>query len=159
TPAAGTFTNLSATDLTTNLTATGELRLTDDDASDAVTLKAHDTTTDSYTLTLPAGAPASNGQLLSVDTAGQLSWATPAGGGDMMASTYDGDANGKVDLAEDAEQLGGQAPGYYDHTTAGYLTGSSSLNATNVTSGSMAPARITQDAANRFVTDTQIAGW
>lgn len=35
------------------------------------------------------------------------------GGGDMMKATYDKDDNGKVDIAEDAEKLGGKTPDQY----------------------------------------------
>ena len=36
-----------------------------------------------------------------------------AGAGDMLKSVYDTDNNGKVDTADNAEKLGGQAPDYY----------------------------------------------
>lgn len=35
------------------------------------------------------------------------------GAGDMLKSVYDIDNNGQVDRADDADKLGGQAPGYY----------------------------------------------
>lgn len=38
--------------------------------------------------------------------------------GDMHKSVYDINNNGKVDTAENAEQLGGQLPAYYATATA-----------------------------------------
>lgn len=48
------------------------------------------------------------------DIGGKLEYnSLPIGAGDMAKSVYDTNNNGKVDIAEDAEKLGGQLPSYY----------------------------------------------
>ncbi len=150
------------TDLTLDqIVAKGDVKFDDDDASHGVTIKANDTTTATYTLSLPAAAPASNGQLLSVDTSGVLSWVSPGGGGDMFRSTYDTDTDS---IADNAEALGGNAPSYYTNAT-NITTGTlpvaqvPNLDSAKITTGTFAPARIATDASNRFVTDAEKTSW
>jgi hypothetical protein len=65
--------------------ATTELRFGDADNSSYVGLKAPVTVSANKVWTLPAGDGGA-GQFLTTDGAGVLSWGSPAGGGDLMAS-------------------------------------------------------------------------
>jgi hypothetical protein len=56
-----------------------QLVLPDSDGSNSITLKSAATVTSNYTLTLPATA-GSNGQVLTTNGTGTLSWTTPSGG-------------------------------------------------------------------------------
>lgn len=58
------------------------------------------------------------------------------GAGDMLKSVYDTDNNGKVDSADDADKLGGQAPSYYAKATdlSGYVPTSQKGKANGVAS-------------------------
>jgi len=83
------------------------------------------------TYTFPS-APAA-GKFLKTDGSGGLTWDDPAGAGDMLKATYDAGNNGKVDTADNADQLGGQGGSYY-------------LNAANLT-GSLADARLSANVS------------
>src|SRR5690606_9097482 len=65
-----------------------------------------------------------------------VDWGNHASAGYMAGATYDANTNNKVDGAENADALGGQAPGYYTN-----------------------PANIATSASYRFVIDTDIASW
>lgn len=65
---------LSGTTTTSN---SGTLRFNDADGSNYSGLKANATTTANIDYTLPASGPASNGQVLSSNTAGETSWISP----------------------------------------------------------------------------------
>jgi hypothetical protein len=65
--------------------ATTELRFGDNDNSNYVGLKAPGTVAANTVWTLPA-ADGSAGQFLTTDGAGVLTWGSPAGGGDLLAS-------------------------------------------------------------------------
>ena len=69
---------------------------------------------------------ASEGAYLRTDSAGNLSWATPSGAGNMSRDMYDINENGIVD---NAEKLGDQLPSFY-------------LNASNTNSGTLADERL-----------------
>lgn len=71
TPAAGTFTTLT-------VNASNELRLADSDSSNYVGFKAPATVSSNKIWTLPA-ADGTNGQVLSTNGSGTLSWATAGG--------------------------------------------------------------------------------
>jgi len=79
TPAAITGTtitgNTSVTTAQLDITAQGDLRLQDTSGGEYVALQAAGTTT-SYTVTMPAATAASNGQALTITTAGVGSWST-----------------------------------------------------------------------------------
>lgn len=62
-----------------NLTVGNELRLSDDDASNYIALKAPSNVTSNVTLTLPSN-DGDNGQVLITDGTGGLSWGTPSAG-------------------------------------------------------------------------------
>jgi hypothetical protein len=64
----------------------GDMQFFDDDDSATVTLKAADATSTTYTLSLPPGPPASDGQVLSSTMGGAMSWVTPAVGGIALTS-------------------------------------------------------------------------
>jgi len=94
TPAAGTFTTLNASSVTTENSG---IKLQDNDGgAHYAVLKAASTMAASQTYTLPAAADA--GKYLSTDASGNLSWTTPSGAGDMAKATYDVDTNGIIDL-------------------------------------------------------------
>ncbi|MCK5062110.1 hypothetical protein KAR28_06220 [Candidatus Parcubacteria bacterium] len=67
--------------------------------NDNLTVKAT-TTFNSVAYRFPA-SDGSNGQFLRTNSAGQLTWATPSGSGDMLKATYDADTDDMVDTAED----------------------------------------------------------
>ena len=71
----------------------------------------------------------SAGAYLRTDSAGNLSWGTPSGGGDMSRSAYDIDESGIVD---NAEKFGGELPSFY-------------RDASNINSGSLADARLSSN--------------
>ncbi len=79
--------NITATDIAANgsLATKTELRLGDADNSNYVGLKAPTTVTTNRIWTLPA-TDGGNGQLLGTNGSGTLSWITPAGSGDLLAS-------------------------------------------------------------------------
>jgi hypothetical protein len=80
-----------------DITAQGDLRLQDTTGGQYVALQAPGTIATSYTLTLPVD-DGTNGQALTTDGSGVLSWATPASGGvtgpasstDNAIARYDG---------------------------------------------------------------------
>jgi hypothetical protein len=137
-PAAGTFTTLQANNL---------LKLMDNDATaNYVSLRAADTMSSDVSYTLPAAPDA--GKYLMTDSSGVLSWGTPAGIGDMRKAVYDSSGeDGKVDAAENADKLAGQAASYYldaSNITAGTLPTAQvpDLDAGKLTSGTLAYARL-----------------
>lgn len=67
--------------------------------NDNLTVKAT-TTFNSVAYKFPA-SDGTNGQFLRTNSAGQLTWATPSGSGDMLKATYDTDTDNIVDSAED----------------------------------------------------------
>jgi len=71
TPAAGTFTSISGTQV--DITAQGDLRLQDTTGGEYVAIQAAGTTT-TYTLTMPAAVASSTGQALTSSTGGVGSW-------------------------------------------------------------------------------------
>jgi len=81
-----------------NAQLSGEVRIADLDGSNFVGFKAPDTVSTNKIWTLPA-ADGSNGQVLSTNGSGALSWATPAGGGGgnsyaiLEANTYNTSIN------------------------------------------------------------------
>lgn len=72
-PSTGVFTQV-------NITAQGTLRMEDTTGGQYAALRAPGTIATSYTLTMPT-ADGSNGQVLTTDGAGNLSFATASGGG------------------------------------------------------------------------------
>ena len=68
------------------LNAQSDLRFADSDSSHYIALQAPATIASSVSLTLPA-ADGTNGQVLSTDGSGTLSWATAAGGSTTIAET------------------------------------------------------------------------
>ena len=72
TPSTGVFTQV-------NVTAQGPLRLEDTTGGEYVGLRAPGTVSASYTLTLPS-ADGTNGQFLSTNGSGTLSWSSSSGG-------------------------------------------------------------------------------
>jgi hypothetical protein len=130
---------------------------------------------------IPSGGSAN--QFLMTDGAGNLSWGTPSGAGDMNKSTYDTNADGVVDTAlnatnaTDSTKLGGNAASYYrdasninagtvgvahlpvgttsSHVAAG--NDSRFLGSGNVTSSHIQDGTIaTADVANLAITDAKI---
>lgn len=69
-----------------NLTVGNELRLSDDDASNYIALKAPSSLTSNVTLTLPGNDGDAN-QVLITDGSGGLSWSTPSAGTSLTLST------------------------------------------------------------------------
>lgn len=98
TPAAGTFSTLNATGsgsivgkvtITGNTSSGGQLILreqTTGGGTDAITIKPPATLAASYTLTLPID-DGDNGEILSTDGNGILSWTTNVGGGGALSGT------------------------------------------------------------------------
>jgi hypothetical protein len=68
-------------------TLQGALTLANTASTYAVTLQSSNSATGAYTLTLPTAAPTSNGQTLSVTTAGIASWVTPGAASISIGST------------------------------------------------------------------------
>jgi hypothetical protein len=64
----------------------GDMRFGDADSSNYIAIQAPITVAANVTLTLPA-ADGTNGQVLSTNGAGALSWTTPAGGSSLIAET------------------------------------------------------------------------
>lgn len=73
------------------------------------------------TLTLPATA-GTNGYFLKTNGSGVLDWAAIAGGGDMLASTYDQDTNGDIDVA-----AGGTDKSSWTQYAIPYLSGATAF--------------------------------
>jgi hypothetical protein len=78
-PPGGVISNTGAATLS-NKTIAGDLKFADSDASNYVALQAAATVPANVTWTLPA-ADGTNGQVLSTNGSGTLSWATASGGG------------------------------------------------------------------------------
>ena len=116
TPSSGTVTNLTGTAsiningtvgatapstvtaTTVTVNATGDLRLADTDSTHYVGFKAPATVTTNKIWTLPA-ADGSNGQVLSTNGSGALSWATAGGGGTPTGYFYTGSLSTNVPSA------------------------------------------------------------
>jgi len=75
--------------------ATGALRFADTDSSNYVAFKAAGTVASNVTWTLPS-ADGTNGQVLSTDGSGVLSWVTGGGGGSGSFTTYTYTGNGST---------------------------------------------------------------
>lgn len=78
------------------------------------------------------------------------------GGGDMLKATYDTNNNGKVDVAENAEKLGGVAASSYATTTYVDTAVSGKANTADIPD---ALADLTADSTHRTVTDAEKATW
>lgn len=76
----GTITGSTVINTSGNIQTSGSLALYDAGPTNAVSVKAPTSVTTSYNLILPTEKPASNGLLLSGDTAGNLTWVTPSAG-------------------------------------------------------------------------------
>lgn len=72
-------------------------------------------------------------------------WVELAGGGDMLKSVYDTNGNGKVDVSEDAEKLGGKLASQYVDTTDSRL--SDARPASDVSTWAKQPSKPTYTAA------------
>ena len=87
-------------------------------------IKSANEMTQDVVYTFPAAPSA--GAYLKTDSAGNFSWGTPSGAGDMSQEMYDVNQNSIVD---NAEKLGGELPSFY-------------RDASNINSGTLADARL-----------------
>jgi hypothetical protein len=124
----------------------GELRLLEGSASGTnyVGLKSPTTLAGNVTYTLPT-ADGSSGQVLSTSGTGTLSWATAAGGGDMLLGT--------VQIVT-ALKTFGAAGAVGKFAIAGTTSGSTVLDASATASGTLTLPAATDTLVGKATTDT-----
>lgn len=105
TPTTGIFTQL-------DLTAQGDLRLQDTSGGEYVAHQAASTVSSSYTITWPGSAP-SNGQSLTSDGSGNLSWVTPSAFSTSSNYTWTGNQT----FTNSVMRLLGSSTGYTTFTS------------------------------------------
>ena len=126
-----------------DITAQGDLRLQDTTGGQYVALQAPGTIATSYTLTLPVD-DGTNGQTLTTDGSGVLSWATPASGGvtgpvsstDNAIARYDGTTGALIQdsgvTIDDSNNVSGVAQA---NATTVVTTGDATINGITVGEG------------------------
>ena len=148
TPAAITGTtitgNTSVTTAQVDITAQGDLRLQDTTGGEYVAFQAAGTTT-SYTITMPATTAASNGQALTITTAGVGSWSTVGDASLAAAQEWTAQQNfNNTTLSFDATQDWALAANQVATLT---LTGNTTFDApTQMVDGAFYSLIIIQDA-------------
>ena len=107
-----------------------ELKAKFDEAGNTIKTYINDTLTDEVDTELSGkmaapGSYGTAGQYLETNGDGTVTWSTPLGAGDMLASLYDTDSDGVVNAADTAAACTGNAATATTATTAGTCTGNS----------------------------------
>jgi len=160
----GTFavTSTSAFSSSVTLRTRSELRLNDTDNSNYIAIRAVANLTANVTYTLP-GVDGTNGQVLSTNGSGVLSWVTGGGGGGGGSSNPPGGADGDIQF-KNGDAFGGVSTLNYNSssdtvtlnnlTLSGIVDGSTTATLTNLAGITF----VTGATVNTFDTDNTLAG-